>query len=78
MPTPILLPELGAGSVTLSHWYAEPGDAVLAGERIVEVLADGATFEVTSPATGTLVSKQVFPREPLAAGQTLGAIEEFA
>jgi pyruvate/2-oxoglutarate dehydrogenase complex dihydrolipoamide acyltransferase (E2) component len=76
MPTPILLPDLGVGPVTLSHWYAEPGDAVLAGERIVEVLTEGATFEVTSPATGRLVAKQAFPREPLVAGQTLGAIEE--
>ncbi len=76
MPTPILLPDLGTASVTLSHWYAEPGDSVLAGERIVEVLTDGATFEVTSPATGKLVSKQAFPREQLAAGQLLGAIEE--
>jgi pyruvate/2-oxoglutarate dehydrogenase complex dihydrolipoamide acyltransferase (E2) component len=77
MPTPILLPDLGAGTVTLSHWYAEPGDAVLAGERIVEVLTDGATFEVTSPATGTLMSKQAFPREQLTVGQTLGAIDEM-
>jgi pyruvate/2-oxoglutarate dehydrogenase complex dihydrolipoamide acyltransferase (E2) component len=75
MPTPIVLPELGAGSVTLSHWYAEPGDSVLAGERIVEVLADGATFEVTAPATGRLMEKLAFPREKLATGQSLGAIE---
>ena len=24
MPTPIRLPDLGGGPVTLSHWYAEP------------------------------------------------------
>jgi 2-oxoglutarate dehydrogenase E2 component (dihydrolipoamide succinyltransferase)/2-oxoisovalerate dehydrogenase E2 component (dihydrolipoyl transacylase) len=76
MPTPILLPDLGAGEVTLSLWYAEPGESVLAGERIVEVLADGATFDVTAPATGTLMVKKAFPRERLLSGQLLGEIQE--
>jgi pyruvate dehydrogenase E2 component (dihydrolipoamide acetyltransferase) len=75
MPTPILLPDLGAGGVTLSVWYAEPGEQVLEGERIVEVLADGATFEVLSPATGRLADKRVYPGERLAPGQVLGSVE---
>jgi len=76
MPTPIRLPDLGGGPVTLSHWYAEPGDRVLAGERLVEVLIEGATFEVTSPASGTLIAKHAFPRDPLTPGQVLGTVEE--
>jgi pyruvate/2-oxoglutarate dehydrogenase complex dihydrolipoamide acyltransferase (E2) component len=74
MPTPILLPELGAGAVTLSVWYAEPGEPVLEGERLVEVLADGATFEVLSPATGHLLEKCAYPREVLTPGQVLGLV----
>ena len=70
-----MLPELGAGAVTLSVWYAEPGEPVLEGERLVEVLADGATFEVVSPATGRLADKRVFPGEPLEPGQVLGNVE---
>ena len=76
MPTPIRLPDLGGGPVTLSHWYAEPGDRVLAGERLVEVLTDAATFEVTSPASGTLLEKRAFPRDALTAGQVLGVVQE--
>jgi len=74
MPTPIVLPDLGAGRVTLSIWYAEPGVPVLEGERLVEVLADGATFEVLSPATGHLMEKRVYPREVLSPGQVLGLV----
>ena len=76
MPTPIRLPDLGGGPVTLSHWYAEPGDRVLAGERLVEVLTDGATFEVTSPASGTLLERRAFLRDPLSPGQVLGTVQE--
>ena len=39
MKTTVTLPELGAaGPITLSVWYALPGDLVLQGERLVEVL----------------------------------------
>ena len=76
MPTPIRLPDLGGGPVTLSHWYAEPGDRELAGERLVEVLTEGAIFEETSPASGTLHEKHAFPRDTLSAGQVLGMIQE--
>lgn len=75
MPASILLPELGIDSATVSVWYAELGDRVLEGERVVEVLVNGATFEIVAPATGTLVEKRVFRGEPVAAGQVLGTIE---
>jgi 2-oxoglutarate dehydrogenase E2 component (dihydrolipoamide succinyltransferase)/2-oxoisovalerate dehydrogenase E2 component (dihydrolipoyl transacylase) len=72
----ILLPDLGAAPVRLSVWYADPGDAVYEGDRLVEVLAPGATFDVASPATGRLVEQSALPRDPLTPGQVLGAIEE--
>src|SRR5436305_2065824 len=46
MRTPITLPELGlpeSRKVTLSVWYARQGDFVFEGDRLVEVLTDGAT-----------------------------------
>jgi pyruvate/2-oxoglutarate dehydrogenase complex dihydrolipoamide acyltransferase (E2) component len=76
MATPIVVPELGGGALALSLWYAEPGDRVLAGERVVEVLAGAATFEVTAPVSGTLREKRAFPRDQLVPGQVLGLIEE--
>ena len=77
MPTPILLPDLRAGAVTLSVWYAEPGEPVMEGERVVEVLADGATVDVLAPASGRLAEKCVFFGDPLTAGMVLGVIDEI-
>ena len=41
MRKPILLPELGAAPVVLSTWFAEPGETVFEGDRLVEVLVGG-------------------------------------
>ena len=78
MRTPITLPELGlpeSRTVTLSVWYAQQGDFVFEGDRLVEVLTDGATFDVPSPASGRLVERRAFPRDILRAGQVLGVVE---
>ena len=77
MPTPILLPDLRAGAVTLSVWYAEPGEPVMEGERVVEVLADGATVDVLAPASGRLAEKLAFIGDLLTAGMVLGVIDEI-
>ena len=71
----ILLPELGAAPAVLSVWFAEPGEPVFEGDRLVEVLVGGATFDVSAPATGYLAEKCVFPDEPITAGQVLGIVE---
>jgi pyruvate/2-oxoglutarate dehydrogenase complex dihydrolipoamide acyltransferase (E2) component len=75
MRAPIILPELGAGPVKLSVWFADPGDVVFEGDRLVEVLVNGATFDVPSPATGRLVEKHALPNDPLKPGQVLGTVE---
>jgi pyruvate/2-oxoglutarate dehydrogenase complex dihydrolipoamide acyltransferase (E2) component len=75
MRTPIQLPELGAASVVLTAWFADLGEAVYAGDRLVEVCLDGATFDVSCPATGLLVEKLALPEDPLTAGQVLGIVE---
>jgi pyruvate/2-oxoglutarate dehydrogenase complex dihydrolipoamide acyltransferase (E2) component len=74
----IVLPDVGTAPVTLSTWFAAPGDAVFEGDRIVEVLIDGATFDVSSPATGRLVEKQARRNERLTPGQVLGYVEAHA
>jgi pyruvate/2-oxoglutarate dehydrogenase complex dihydrolipoamide acyltransferase (E2) component len=76
MPASILLPELGINPATVSVWYVEPGDRVLEGERVVEVLVNGATFEIVAPATGRLTEKRAFCGEPVVAGQVLGIVGE--
>ena len=75
MRKPVLMPDLGAPA-TLSVWFASPGDAVYAGDRLVEVLVGGATFDVSSPVSGRLAEKSAWPDDALTPGQVLGVIEE--
>lgn len=75
MPTPIILPELGAEAVRLSVWFVDPGDRVYEGDRVVEVLSNGATFDVLSPVTGRFVEKKAHSDDPLVSGQVLGMVE---
>jgi pyruvate/2-oxoglutarate dehydrogenase complex dihydrolipoamide acyltransferase (E2) component len=71
----IRLPELGAAPVVLSVWFADPGDVVYEGDRLVEVCAGSATFDVAAPATGRLAEKLQLPNDPLETGQVLGLVE---
>jgi pyruvate/2-oxoglutarate dehydrogenase complex dihydrolipoamide acyltransferase (E2) component len=73
--TEIALPELGTTPVRLSVWFADAGDLVYEGDRLVEVLVGGATFDVAAPATGRLVEKRAFPDDTLQPGQILGLVE---
>lgn len=74
MRTEILLPDLGAAPVVLSTWLADAGEEVYEGDRLVEVLVNGATFDVPAPASGRLVDKRAHPDQPLAVGQVLGYV----
>jgi pyruvate/2-oxoglutarate dehydrogenase complex dihydrolipoamide acyltransferase (E2) component len=75
MRAEIILPELGSSPLKLSLWFADPGDAVFEGDRLVEILAGGATFDVPAPATGRLVERCALPDDPLIPGQVLGLVE---
>jgi pyruvate/2-oxoglutarate dehydrogenase complex dihydrolipoamide acyltransferase (E2) component len=74
MQTAIVLPELGAAPVVLSVWFADTGDLVYEGDRLVEVLVGGATFDVGAPATGRLTEKRALPNDRLEPGQVLGLV----
>jgi pyruvate/2-oxoglutarate dehydrogenase complex dihydrolipoamide acyltransferase (E2) component len=78
MRTEIILPELGAASAVLSVWFADPGDNVYEGDRLVEVLVGEATFDVSAPATGRLAEKHALPDDELKPGQVLGILETEA
>jgi len=75
MRTPVILPDLGAAPIHVSLWFADPGDQVHEGERLVEVMVTGATFDVASPATGTLRECLALPRDSIVPGQVLGVVE---
>ena len=52
----VRLPKLGANLVegTVGLWRKREGDPLRAGEPLVEIITSKATFEVPSPADGTL------------------------
>jgi pyruvate/2-oxoglutarate dehydrogenase complex dihydrolipoamide acyltransferase (E2) component len=75
MAREIILPELGAAPIWLSVWFADLGDRVYEGDRLVEVLVGGATFDVSAPATGRLAEKRALPNDPVHPGQVLGLLE---
>jgi pyruvate/2-oxoglutarate dehydrogenase complex dihydrolipoamide acyltransferase (E2) component len=70
----ITLPDVGTPRVSFSLWYVRPGDRVIEGDRVAEVLIPGATIDVHAPASGTLAAQEAFPNDALAAGQVLGWI----
>ena len=71
-PVPIRLPDLGADRVTASLWFVQPGEAVVEGDRLLEVVIPGATCDVHAPAAGRLATRDVQPGDPLATGAILG------
>jgi pyruvate/2-oxoglutarate dehydrogenase complex dihydrolipoamide acyltransferase (E2) component len=74
MHTEVRLPELGAAPVAVSVWFADVGELVFEGDRLVEIVTSGATFDVPAPATGRLVEKRVLPKESLTPGEILGVV----
>ncbi len=77
MRIPVILPELGAGDEELrvSCWLADLGDAIGAGDRIVEILMDGVTFDLAAEQSGILTRIEKPLDSVVRTGDTLGWIE---
>lgn len=77
MLVPLLVPELGTatGELRLSTWLVSLGEEVIAGDRIVEVLIPGMTFDISAPISGRLVRQEKQADMPITAGDRLGWIE---
>jgi pyruvate/2-oxoglutarate dehydrogenase complex dihydrolipoamide acyltransferase (E2) component len=69
------MPDLGMPRTTVSLWFIEAGEHVEEGERLVEILAGPATFDLSAPATGRLSRRAAMPDDPVVPGQILGYIE---
>jgi len=70
------VPDLGdIGPIHLSLWLVEEGDSVQAGDRVVELLAGAATYDLASPVAGNLSSCLVDENQEVYPGQTLGWID---
>lgn len=75
MRVPVRLPDLGADPARFGLWIVEAGEQVYEGDRVAEVFLPGASVDVVAPATGRLVERLAWPRDPLVPGQVLGVVE---
>jgi pyruvate/2-oxoglutarate dehydrogenase complex dihydrolipoamide acyltransferase (E2) component len=71
------LPDLGVGNdeLKVSCWLADLGDTIDEGDRIVEILLDGVTFDVVAESSGTLVHIERALDAVVRAGDVLGWLE---
>jgi pyruvate/2-oxoglutarate dehydrogenase complex dihydrolipoamide acyltransferase (E2) component len=74
---PLAVPECGMMGVPVrvSLWLVREGADVLEGDRVVELLAGGATIDLESPVTGRLVTQYVDEDEVVAAGTVIAEFE---
>ena len=77
MKAPVLLPDLGSADepVRISCWLVDLGESVDEGDRLIEVLVQGVTFDVPAPVTGTLTRIEKSLDAQVQVGETLGWIE---
>ncbi|BDE05728.1 dihydrolipoamide acetyltransferase component of pyruvate dehydrogenase complex [Vulcanimicrobium alpinum] len=76
MPAEVVMPKLGLTmeSGTIARWIKTPGEHVRAGEPLVEVSTDKISYEVESPATGTVVRALGSDGDEFACGDVIGLI----
>lgn len=67
------LPPVGEGliEVELVHWLVQPGDAVVRGQGLMEVMSDKATMEVPAPFAGTIGELNASPGTKVQVGQVV-------
>lgn len=77
MSSPIRLPEIGAGDAALSVscWLVDTGDLLGQGDRVVELVTAGSTFDVAAPVTGRLSRIDKPMDSAVAVGDILGWID---
>ena len=76
--TAIKVPPLGESIVeaTISRWLKNPGDAIAAGETLVELETDKITVEVPAMAAGTLATRARNEGDVVGVGDLLGEITD--
>ncbi len=70
------LPDLGEGTVEaeIVEWYVKPGDDVVEGQTIADVMTDKANVEVPAPVSGRVLRISGQPGDVVAVGSELIAI----
>lgn len=74
--TTVTLPPLAEGvdKANISYWYKRPGENIKSGEDLVELVTDKATFNMPSPASGTVKEILVNEGDPANVGQAIAII----
>ena len=77
---PIKVPPLGESIVeaTVSKWHKQEGDAVAAGDTIVELDTDKITVEVPAPKAGVLAKRTKNEGDVVKVDEVLGEMDEGA
>jgi len=75
--THVTLPKLAEGveKATVSYWHRTVGDTVKEGEDLVELVTDKATFNMPSPASGTVKSIMKEEGSEAKVGEVIAIIE---
>ncbi len=73
----VILPELGEGieKATVSYWFVQKGGQVNEKDDLVELATDKATFNLPSPATGTVTDIYFNEGDTVKVGDVLATIE---
>ncbi len=76
----VVIPVLGEKieKATVSYWFFKAGDRVKAGEDLVELATDKATFNLPSPVSGVLTEIICQEGDAVSVGQTVAVISENA
>ena len=76
--TTIIIPQLDANlvDVTITRWRKRVGEAVVAGEIVVDLVTDKAAYELESPASGILLAVVAAEKSIVPAGAVIGMIGE--
>lgn len=74
--TPITIPQLDANliDVTITRWHKKVGDTITSGESVAELTTDKATYELESPADGTLLIIYAPEKSIIPAGATIAML----
>jgi 2-oxoglutarate dehydrogenase E2 component (dihydrolipoamide succinyltransferase) len=80
MPVDITVPQLGESIVeaTVGHWLKGEGDAVTAGEPVVELETEKVNMEVAAPAAGALQGIRRREGDTVGIGDVLATVAEGA
>lgn len=80
MPIEVTIPQIGesVATVFISRWLRQPGEAVIAGEGIVELDSDKASMEIPAPVGGTLLEQLAAEGDEIAVGALIARIEQGA